>query len=236
MDTVIQDEHKLEKHALEQFERELPLDADHTALRVVVGLAFLVTIPIAYIVINVVWTAESGINFIGVFGGLIIAYGVAWLLERTLRTRWKSGRVLHITPAQVAIKKNNRIEFAVDAAQQVNVLMWRFIVKKRARVPKGWYMIACALEQEDTYIAMYTFISPDEFKAMANNGQYTALTSKKDAQDKDGKDMRLAGEQRRLHIAETARWMHGGELAREDFDTYIADLRAHFPRWMPALN
>lgn len=236
MDTVLQDEQIAEKHALAHFERTLHLDADHTALRVVVGLVFLATIPIAYILINIVWTAESGINFIGIFGGLIIAYGAAWALERTLRNRWKSGRVLHITPAQVAIKKNDQIESAVDATQQVNVLMWRFTVKKRARVPKGWYMIACALEQDDTYIAMYTFISPDEFKALPESGQYTALISKKESKDKDGKDMRLAGEQRRLHTAEHARWMHGGELAREDFDTYIADLQAHFPRWMPALN
>ena len=130
-------------------------------------------------------------------------------------------------------------EQKIDAEKQVNVLLWRFTIKRRSRVPKGWYMVACALQQvdqEETYLAVYTFMSPDAFDAL-KTGHFTMLVSQKESEKSEstrhGQDLRLMGEQRRLHAAESARWMNGAEMTNDDFINFIRQLQEQFPQWMP---
>ena len=54
-------------------------------------------------------------------------------------------------------------------------------------------------------------------------------------QRKEGGDLRLAGEQKRLHSAEQLRWLQGGEMSREDFVACLRHLHERFPSWMPEL-
>jgi hypothetical protein len=95
-------------------------------------------------------------------------------------------------------------------------------------------MVACALEQDETYMPVYTFLSPEQFDSLGAPGQFVMLQSKKERQ-RQGADMRLAGEQRRLHTAESARWMSGAEMTHEDFMSFIRHLQERFPQWMPSV-
>ncbi len=111
--------------------------------------------------------------------------------------------------------------------------MWQFEITKRARIPKGWHMIACALEQDGVYLPAYTFVSPEDFESMERTGRFTKLLSKKELKSQGmGQDMRLAGEQRRLHKAEAQRWMYGAEMTQADFSAYLDYLQNQFPQWM----
>src|SRR5690606_7750457 len=98
-------------------------------------------------------------------------------------------------------------------------------------------MVACALEQDDSYLPVYTFMSPEDCDLLKVPNHFTLLTSKKEQPDQTaGKtDLRLAGEQRRLHTAENARWLNGAEMTKDDFIRYIRQLQEQFPQWMPSV-
>ena len=92
---------------------------------------------------------------------------------------------------------------------------------------------ACALEQEERYIPVYAFLSPEDFEMLRASDHFTLLQSRK--QRKQDGDLRLAGKQRRLHSAEQLRWLQGGEMSGEDFKACLRYLQQRFPAWMPAL-
>ena len=212
----------------------LPVDREHGGIRVVVGLLFLLGLPVSYILINLL-IPSNGINVVAFIGSIAVTYGITQISENYLKQHWRSGRKLVVNDDSVKVIKDDKVETAIDTQQQVNVLTWRFEINKRTRIPKGWFMIACALEQDGEYLPAYTFVSPEDFESLEMAGYFTKLMSKKDLKSKkNDRDMRLAGEQRRLHNAESQRWMFGAELAKDDFDTYFHHLQQQFPKWMPS--
>ena len=122
---------------------------------------------------------------------------------------------------------------SLDPGENIAVLTWCFRVNRRARVPKGWYMVACALEQDERYLPVYTFMSPEDFSLLRASERFTLLLGRKQRQQQG--DLRMAGQQKRLHSAEQVRWLQGGEMNREDFARYLGHLQQRFPDWMPEL-
>lgn len=216
---------------------KIAVDNEHGALRFVIIIIFIVGWLISYIILNAAIPNE-GLNLIAI----IVSFGITALvtqqIEKGLKKRWPSGRTVQIDQNSIKIVDKDGKQQSIDGDQQVNVHLWRFAIKRRSRVPKGWYMIACALEQEDAYLPVYTFMSPEQFDGLKNNSQFTTLMSQKEASKSTGigqTDLRLAGEQRRLHTAENARWMNGAEMSAEDFQNFIQQLKTQFPQWMPSV-
>ncbi|MCA9889175.1 MAG: hypothetical protein KC546_12425 [Anaerolineae bacterium] len=166
--------------------------------------------------------------------GMGIGGLTTFFIDRYLTGRWLSGRELHINDERIALTRDEKIERVVDPEQYVNVLLWRFAVKKSQRVKRGWYVIACALEQEDNILPVYSFISPDDFDNLPLSNHFKMLEAKKSGDSGASvRDMRQAGAQRRLHEAERDRSMNGAELQIDQFMDYINTLQTNFPRWMP---
>lgn len=213
--------------------RVFHVDAEHGGIRFVVFVIFMVFLVLSYILLSVIFQAE-GLNVIAIFGSFLVAGVISSVTERQLKHRWPSGRKLHILPDKIDLIKNGKAEITLDPSKQVNVLFWRFTIQRRARVPKGWHMIACALEQDGTHLPVYTFLSPDDFKEFPMADQFPPLPSKKDLnKTASERDMRMAGQNRRLHAAESERWMYGAEMTQEQFYQYLDHLKSHFPKWMP---
>lgn len=188
----------------------------------------------SYLVLNLIVPAE-GVNLVAVLGSLALTFGLSQVIENRLKVRWPSGRRVEVNEAHIRIYAGDNLQTEIDGQQQVNVLLWRFKISRRARVPKGWYVVACALEQESLYLPVYTFMSPEQFEKLPNSSQFPVLKSKSELERKgEDRDLRLAGQQRRLHTAEQARWMHGAEMSAADFEIYIARLQNLYPRWMPS--
>ena len=210
------------------------VDTEHGALRLTIMFIFIAGWVVAYIVLNAL-IPNQGLNVIAMIGSFVITAVTTQQLERVLKQRWPSGRTIQLD--QSSIKLNDKANGQqIDAEKQVNVLLWRFAIKRRARVPKGWYMVACALEQNENYLPVYTFMSPDDFDALKTN-HFTLLISQKETEKAEAKrtDLRLMGEQRRLHTAESARWMNGAEMTKVDFVNYVRALQEQFPQWMPSV-
>ncbi len=204
-----------------------PVDPEHNALRVsVIGILVASSI-VGFIVFNALIPGE-GINFIAAILAFAAAVVITWQLERFLKQHWPSGRTVAIDDDKIRVRSKGVVQQEIDASQHVNALFWRFRIKRGSRM-KGWFVVACALEQDSNYLAVYTFMSPEQANAPATASRYKLLLPNKEAD----KDLRLAGEQRRLRSAEEHRWMHGAEMSAPDFETFVARLQRQFPKWMP---
>lgn len=215
--------------------RKIPVDADHSGIRLLVVVAFIVAGLGGYAVVNTL-IPNAGISLLAILSALFIAWAASQLTETLLRGRWRSGRYLVLNERAVQLTRRDGIEVDIQDSQPVQILMWRFVVKQRARVPRGWIMLACALEQNDVYLPIYTFVSPEHFDQVPHNERFAALVSKKDApKSSTARDIVLSGQQRRLYIAEQHRWMDGAEVTRDDFMNFLDFLQSNFSRWMPSI-
>ncbi|MAS33098.1 MAG: hypothetical protein CL610_03765 [Anaerolineaceae bacterium] len=210
------------------------VDTEHGGLRISIVFIFVVAWAVVFAVLNSLLTSE-GLNIIAMIVSFAITAVLTQQIERNLKRRWPSGRTVQVENDHIRMMKKDKVEQEINTSQQVNVLLWRFKISRRARVPKGWFMVACALEQDDIYIPIYTFMSPADFEALDASYHFPLLQSKKELEREGRENMRLAGEQRRLHTAEQIRWMDGAEMSAEDFKQFIRRLQERFPQWMPSV-
>lgn len=213
-------------------ERRFPLDPEHGWLRLAMLLIF-VAIWLAVFLLGQLLVVVEGAVIISIVAGFALAAFSTQRLEGPLKQRWPSGRSVAVTDGAIRLLRRGEQQESLDASKEVNVLTWRFRINRRARVPKGWNMVALALEQDDRHIPLYTFMPPDDLETLRDHGRFIALHGRR--QRKEGGDLRLAGEQKRLHDAEQLRWMQGGEMSREEFIACLRHLQERFPAWMPEL-
>lgn len=207
----------------------IPVDPEHGLLRFAVILTFAISGFGSYLLLNALLADVPFINIIAIIGAILAAVFLTRTVESGLKRRWPSGRYFEIAGDAIRLGNGSAVTREINGAEHVNVLTWRFTITRRTRVPKGWYVVALALMQDDLYLPIYTFMSPDDFTKMTLNEQFTALTASKDTEKTD---LRLAGQQRRLRTAEYARWNEGAEMSTADFEQAIDMLRNRFPAWM----
>jgi hypothetical protein len=208
------------------------LDPEHSSLRLTVLVSFIAACIVCYVVLNTIIRSE-GLNLLAFLGAFFGGYVISFILERALKGRWHSGRVLEVSDdGSIRLSKHGTLEQEMRPGADVTPLQWRFEIAKRARVPKGWSMMALALERDGEYLAVYTFMSPDQVMLFDPSGQFKRLQGKKEQPHPIANplrdDLRLAGEERRLTAAETARWLGGAEMSRADFEALIAWTRRHY--------
>ncbi len=206
------------------------LDKEHSALRATEIVVFIASGVILFLVLSSVIT-DAGFDLLAVFLAFAGAAGLTAVTERFLKGRWTSGRVVEVDADGVRLKRKDTVEGEILSEDPAQVALWRFTVNKRARVPKGHSVFACAIYFEDTYVPVYTFFSPKQVEAFEAADRFAKLASSKAAAG-EREDLRLAGEQRRLREAENHRWSHGGEMSADDFLTYYARLKAQYPEWL----
>jgi hypothetical protein len=210
------------------------VDREQSSLRWVIPGLFLLSALVIGWLINLV-VASSGFNVLAVLGGLIGAAAVAYVAERVLKPRWKSARMLAIDADGMRLLRHGQTEVAIGAGDAPQQLRWRFEINKRARIPKGWWMVAWGLETETRMLVVYTFMSPTQLQAFEQADDFTVLLGKK-AREKAGvstETLRAAGEERRLRAAEEVRWVAGAEMTLDDFRDAQAQARRLFPEWAP---
>jgi hypothetical protein len=203
-----------------------PVDAEHTGLRLVVFVAFLILSATMFLALSLLIPAE-GINLLALLGALIIASGLTYAIEQGLKARWRSGTTVQITDRDVRLTRQNNNRLSIPIAPEVQLLRWRFRVNRRARVPKGWWVVATAITHDDqNYISVYALMSPEGYEQFDPDQNFTQL--EKAAEGERAHDLRLAGEQRRLHKTESMRWHEGVEMTNEHFVAYVEHLERLF--------
>jgi hypothetical protein len=208
------------------------VDPEHGAKRLTIVATFVCGWILGFAILNTL-IPGSGLNIIAVLGGFAVTAAATWVAERILRQRWPSGRTVEVREDIIETRKSGVVQQHIDGSKHVNVLLWRFKIRRRSRVPKGWFVVACGLEQENNYLSVYTFMSPEQVNPPQIGNRFKTLLGVKEAQG-NNQDLRLAGEQRRLRMAEEQRWMHGAEMSNADFEAYLTQLQKQFPKWMPS--
>lgn len=207
----------------------LPVDVEHGGIRAagcgtLAGSIILIFLLLSFMGLPALITGVSSIGL----GAL-----VANLLDRYLKQNWPSGRELRADANSVTLHNRETLEYEIAVQQHVNLLMWRFEVPRTGRVRRGWYVLALALEQDGDYLATYTFASPKVFEDMPYADRFTRLDRKRmrKAKTESIREMKAAGEQRRLMTAESERGFNGAELTYDDFLQLVEFLHEHFPSW-----
>lgn len=180
-------------------------------------------------------TVALGNPLIAAVAGLGAAVGSSMGLGRYLKSHWPSGRELVADSEHIAITRHGKNQYLINATLQVNVLTWYFEVKKdHPRARKGWYLLALALEQDDSIVILYCALPPKEFENIKLAKAFTKLerSKEKDKAADSISGMRRAGEQRRLYEAEVIRQMDGGDMESSDFLAFLDFLQANYPHWM----
>jgi hypothetical protein len=205
-----------------------PVDAEHGALRFTVLASFIGVWIVVYAILNALIYSQ-GINLIAIIVGFAgAALATSKLIEPALKKRWPSGRTLQIDERGARLLRDATVQTDIAAGAPLQVLRWRFAIKRgRNRVPKGWFVVACALEQDDNYLSVYALASPDDVKRLEEIARFTPLMTEKETQSKGG-SLQLAGEQRRLRTAESHRWADGAEMSVADFEQFITQVQARF--------
>ncbi|MBL8134755.1 MAG: hypothetical protein JNL42_23040 [Anaerolineae bacterium] len=211
------------------------VDREHTGLRLAILASFVGVWLVVFVLISTLLAAE-GPALIAVLVGFGAAYLVTHYLERYLKGVWHSGRSIQVSSAGVELALKGAQQAQILSEDPARPLMWRFVISRRARIPKGWSMFACALTAEGQYLCAYTFMPPDKSDAYPRQGSFSRLEPKKPRtlRDDGREDLRLAGEQKRLREAESMRWVAGAEMTPEDFIAFVDLLYTRFPEWMPA--
>ena len=210
---------------------QLQVDREHCGLRLgLVGL-FAAILVIVFLIVNAVIVSE-GFNLLAG----IVAFGVAAIVTRlsdpVLRRMWPSKRSLQLDASGAHMAFNDQIQSDIRADATANVHYWSFKIPRRGRMPRGWYVVACALQQDNVYLPIYTFASPTQTEQFNQLKTFTELHSEKGKPSAaKAESLRLAGEQRRLRLAEEHRWHDGGELTAADFETFIKRLNELYVRW-----
>lgn len=210
--------------------QRLLVDVEHLGVRLGVPLAAAAALLLAF------WGGPRLLDALGLTSsqvGLCLfplaigaAVAAAFLSDRLIKRFWPSTRVLLLDDRHLILEDHGRPEAVIDWNGRVNMLSWRFKVKRRGRVPKGHLCLAVQLVQDDAHLTVYTFVSPKESGSVEDFDAFTPLAPRRTLKD-ERLSLRVAGQQRRLLQAEDERWEHGAELASGDFLILWEAIRRH---------
>lgn len=210
---------------------QLQVDREHNGLRLATVALFLIVGVVTFLIANSL-IASEGLNLLAAIIAFAVAAVSARLAEPTLKRIWPSKRILEIDAEGARLIHDTTVQSNIMAEATANAYYWCFKIPRRGRMPKGWYVIACALQQDDTFIATYAFASPENMERLKELKDFTELHSEdKKAKTAKAESLRLAGEQRRLRVAEEHRWHDGAELTVPDFEAFIKRLNGLYVRW-----
>ncbi len=214
----------------------IPVDPEHGALRATLLLTFLALLVICFAVFNAL-IPSVGLNILALIAGFAAAAALSYfVIEPFLKRRWPSGRTVEFDQEAIRIVRHQTIQRSINTREPFSILLWNFKIRQRRnRVPAGWFVVACALEQDDSYLPVYTLASPEQTQSLASLARFVTLIAAKPGRKGEVRQesLRVAGEQRRLRLAESHRWAEGAEMTPQDFQRFITQLQEQFPQWMP---
>lgn len=216
-------------------ERQIAIDVEHFAVRFwvpMLALVFAVGVHIAGMALAGHLLDSTSPACLVLPLDALAFVGGSLALDRLFK-RWLPSRRSAALSEQALVVTDRRRSPAriarIDWERTVNVNSWRFVVRRRTRVPKGWYCMALQLLQDDEELILYTFMSPQEAEQVPGYASFTRLRPRKETLSST--DLSAAAEQRRLLQLEDQRWQDGAEIGADDFRAVLALLRRFVPGW-----
>ncbi len=210
--------------------RHLPVDVEHLGIRVAVPLLAIAALVLA------LWGGPQLLDALALRGSqlglcllpaaILASVGTAFLSDRLLKRYWPSKRALLVDDEYLILREKDRPDQVIAWGARINLLAWRFTIRRRGRVPKGHVCLAAQLLQDEKQLTVYTFLNPKHSDRLEHFEVFTPLVPRSSLSD--GRlSLRVAGEQRRLLQAEDERWRNGAELTTEDFILLWGEIWRH---------
>ena len=211
---------------------EIPVDTEHSGVRILSCLTFIIGLIASFALVSAI-IPSGGLISIGIAVALAVA--LTYLADHLGKVYWPSNRAIQFLDDMILLVKGEQVQGEIDASQDVNLLQWHFEAKRHPRVPKGWYVVANALEQDGEFIVSYSIASPSDFESLplSRLSQRFQRKKRKKGQDEEPRSLREAGSQRRIGQAEFHRGELGAELSLEDYRAYLDYLADTYTSWMP---
>lgn len=159
-----------------------------------------------------------------VVGGFVIEQGLKLLLPSRRYVKLNDDELVFVDE-----KKQPARITRLDWYRTLNVSAWRFEVRRRTRIPKGWYCMAIYLLQDEEDVILYSFMPPEEAEALVGYDNFVRLRPRKETTS--SADLSANAEQRRLLKLEDARWSGGAEMGRDHFQVLLEAIDAHVRGW-----
>ena len=208
---------------------EFEVDREHSGVRMVGCLTFVIGALVSYFTLAAI-IPSGGLITIG--AALAIAVGLTYGADYLSKTYWPSNRAIQFVGDLIRLVQGGKTQSEIDAAQNVNLLMWHFEAKRHPRVPKGWYVVANSLEQDGEHLVSYAIMSPTDFETLPLS-RLSVQYQRKKRKGKEGRDLRDAGNYRRIAQAEFHRGELGAEMSQDDYYAYLDYLADTYTSWMP---
>ncbi|MBN1679804.1 MAG: hypothetical protein JW966_05900 [Anaerolineae bacterium] len=180
------------------------------------------------------WLNDHGIGATCVILPLDIALFMssAYIIERLLKSRIPIRRFVTLNDAALTLTDARHTPPAtihINWDQTINVKAWRFVIRRRTRIPKGWLCLALQLLQDERDMIIYAFMSAEDAEVIPGYHNFIRLRPRKETTSNT--DLNAAAEQRRLLKLENARWEDGAEVAPDDFKAILSSIKRHVPGW-----
>ena len=205
------------------------VDREHSGVRLVGCLTFLIGAIASYALLSTMFPS-GGLIVAG--AALAIAVALTYLADFLSKRYWPSNRAIQFAGDFIQLVQGGQVQGEIDAAAMTNLLVWHFEARRHPRVPKGWYVVANALEQDGEYIVSYSIASPADFEALPLS-RLSIRYERKKPKKGEAQNLREAGAQRRIAQAEFHRGELGAEMSLEDYHAYLETLADTYTDWMP---
>ena len=205
------------------------VDREHSGVRLLGCLTFLIGTIASYALLSTIFPS-GGLIVAG--AALAIAVALTYLADYLSKRYWPSNRAIQFAGDLIQLVQGGQVQGEIDAAAMTNLLVWHFEARRHPRVPKGWYVVANALEQDGEYIVSYSIASPADFEALPLS-RLSIRYQRKKPKKGEAQNLKEAGAQRRIAQAEFHRGELGAEMSLEDYHAYLDYLADTYTDWMP---
>jgi hypothetical protein len=208
---------------------EFAVDPDHAGVRTVGCFTFAFGTIGSFLILNSLIT-NGGLLVAG--ASIAIAVALTYIADNVTKHYWPSNRFVQVIDDVIQLAQNDIAETQLNTSETINFLSWHFEASRHPRVPRGWFVVANALEQDGEYIITYTIASPQDLESLPLSRLSTKYERKKNKKD-EARDLRKAGNIRRIEQAEAFRGNVGAEMNLEEYREYLDYLVETYPTWMP---
>ena len=222
----------------------LHADQEHERLRTAVMFLLLFLLIIIFIASRALFSStqlgQDIANYSFVLScvtSLMLALTIGWAAENYLKSIWRSGSTITVTPHEIITENRGEPEVRLNRNAGATPLSWYFKLEnvsrngRERRLPRNSICLATELAQGDGRVVVYSYMSTKEAAAWTES--FTEINPRSLPNEKKSRFSAakartipvelLRGKNGRYWLAERHRWQTGMELTNKDFETFMKE-------------
>ena len=222
----------------------LHADQEHERLRTAVMFLLLFLLIIFFITSRALFSStqlgQDIANYSFVLScvtSLVLALTIGWAAENYLKSIWRSGSTVTITPHEIISENKGKPEVRLNRNAEATPLNWYFKLEnvskngRERRLSRNSICLATEIAQGDGRVVVYAYMSEKEAAAWMDS--FNEINPRNLPDEKRSRFTApkartipvelLRGKNGRYWLAERHRWQTGMELTVKDFETFLKE-------------